>query len=99
MLESVSFVHFVRNYYILKVLSKYEGEIQPEILNMLKDEIKDALNTKISDLLKALFNNNVDEWLRLLMIENPVPEQIEYFEEIRLLIGMDRFNEIILCIL
>ena len=80
-------------------MSKYEGEIQPEILNMLKDEIKDALNTKISDLLKALFNNNVDEWLRLLMIENPVPEQIEYFEEIRLLIGMDIFKEIILCIL
>ena len=65
------------------MLSKYDKEIKPEILNMLKSEIKEALFSKISDMLDSLFNEDIDEWLRLLMIEEPTEDQIEYFENIR----------------
>ena len=50
---------------------------------MLKSEIKEALFSKIGDMLDALFNEDIDEWLRLLMIEEPTEDQIEYFEGIR----------------
>lgn len=68
------------------VLANYDDTIQTEILNMLKEEIKDALFTKITDMLKALHENNVDEWLRLLMIEDPTQQQVDYFDEVRDLI-------------
>lgn len=50
---------------------------------MLKSEIKEALFSKISDMLEALFTDDLDEWLRLLMIEEPREDHIEYFENIR----------------
>lgn len=68
------------------MLSKYDKDIQPEVLSMLKTEIKDALFSKISDMLDALFSDNLDEWLRLLMIEEPTEIQLQYFEGIRTLI-------------
>lgn len=68
------------------MISKYEEEIQPDIVTMLKSEIKDALFSKISDMLDSLFTNNLEEWLRLLMIEEPDEEQIQYFDSIRSLI-------------
>ena len=53
---------------------------------MLKNEIKEALFSKIGEMLDSLFTDNIDDWLTLLMIENPVQDQIQYFEEVRLLI-------------
>ena len=65
------------------MLEKYESKIQPEIVSVLKSEIKDALFSKIGDMLDALFTDNLEEWLRLLMIENPTEDQIQYFDNIR----------------
>lgn len=76
------------SYMLNSVVSKYDDEdtIQPEILDMLHNEIKDALFSKISDMLDAIFSDNLDEWLRLLMIDQPKQDQLQYYENIRLLI-------------
>lgn len=53
---------------------------------MLKNEIKEALFSKIGEMLDALFTDNVDDWFRLLLIEDPVQDQLDHFEEVRQLI-------------
>lgn len=68
------------------IVSKYDEEMQPEMFNMLQGEIKEALFSKINDMLEALFTDNLDEWLRLLMIESPNQPQLDYYEQIRDLI-------------
>lgn len=68
------------------IVAKYDEEMQPEMFNMLQGEIKEALFSKINDMLEALFTDNLDEWLRLLMIESPNQAQLDYYEQIRDLI-------------
>ena len=70
--------------YMLKtVVERYETEIEPEMMEMLQEEIKNALFSKISDILDALFNDNLEEWLGLLMIEQPNDSQLQYYERCR----------------
>lgn len=65
------------------VVAKYSTPIAAEMLEMLQSEIKEALFSKISDMLDAIFTDNIDEWLRLLMIDEPDQDQINYYEKIR----------------
>jgi len=74
------------SYMLNSVVSKYDEELQPEMLTMLQNEIKEALFSKIRDMIEAVFQDNLDEWLRLLIIEEPNKEQLEYYEEIRILV-------------
>jgi flagellar biosynthesis GTPase FlhF len=71
------------SFMLKSILSKYKEEMQPQMMTILQAEIKESLFSKISDMLDAIFSDNLDEWLRLLMIEKANQDQLDYFEKIR----------------
>ena len=73
------------------MLSSY-SELEGEILDLIQEEIRSVLAAKIESLVTALFENDIEQWLKLLLIDRPTEEQLLYVDKIDGLIrqGVDK---------
>lgn len=73
------------------MLSSY-SELEGEVLDLIQEEIRSVLAAKIESLVTALFENDIEQWLKLLLIDRPTEEQLLYVDKIDGLIrqGVDK---------
>ena len=73
------------------MLSSY-SDLEGEVLELIQEEIRGVLAAKIESLVTALFENDIEQWLKLLLIDRPTEEQLLYVDKIDGLIrhGVDK---------